>query len=154
MAERMSKICPKCSSEAVEILRHNGIHYGDYRCPNCNRHLGFIPTPGDGSSKRPRKSKPLVDRYSRGVCELCRRAQSDLPKGQTLEAHHIIEVEEGGGDERGNVTIVCTPCHRLIHHQRTYIGGGRATYAGNLDERETPTMTNTNGAKRDDAPWS
>ena len=35
-----------------------------------------------------------------------------------LEAHHIIEVQNGGADERDNIQIVCKECHSKIHRTR------------------------------------
>jgi 5-methylcytosine-specific restriction endonuclease McrA len=35
-----------------------------------------------------------------------------------LEAHHIIEVKDGGLDERDNIMIACKECHSGIHRIR------------------------------------
>lgn len=51
---------------------------------------------------------------------MCRREELPLP--EVLEAHHVVEVQEGGSDERDNLWIVCTACHSMIHYLRTYLG--------------------------------
>jgi len=63
-----------------------------------------------------------VHKYSDGFCELCLLKPDELPPGQTLEAHHIIEVQDGGSADRENIWIVCTKCARLIHWMRTHAG--------------------------------
>ena len=78
--------------------------------------------------------RSLVTRYSKGWCELCQRWGSVLPGPEVLEAHHVTAVEDSGNDTRSNVWILCTPCHRLVHHLRTYLGHYHPTAPARLEE--------------------
>ena len=104
------------------VPRTSGVHYADKRCDSCGRHLGFVPKPDSDPTKysRPKSHQQLVEKFSNGFCELCLAKVEDLPKGQSMEAHHIIEFKDGGKSDRENIWIVCTGCHRLIHWRRTY----------------------------------
>ena len=116
----LSKVCGCGSSEKIETPRQD-MHYSDIRCRSCGFHFGF----GTDPEKKPKSRKgqaDLVKKYSKGFCEICLRTKQDLPLPEVLEAHHIIEVARGGDDEAENIQICCTPCHRWIHHQRTYLG--------------------------------
>ena len=120
-------VCPEClSPNLVEVISPNrGGHYGKLVCRNCNdRFIKWLPKPKEAKTPDPRSevSKKLVTKYSQGFCEICLRCDRDLPKPQTLEGHHIIQVKDGGTDDNSNIQIVCTACHRLIHWQRTYMG--------------------------------
>ena len=123
--------CKKCGPvQAVFQECSNGPHKAKFLCPKCNSFLRWIGSAdiarikGNQPSKevRRRETEKLVNRYSKGFCELCLRAKNQLPGTQTLEAHHVIEVQDGGSDERNNIWIVCTSCHKFVHHQRTYLG--------------------------------
>ena len=46
---------------------------------------------------------------------------------QSLEVHHIVPRARGGGNDPGNLTILCSACHQLIHvkpEARTALAGG------------------------------
>jgi hypothetical protein len=45
---------------------------------------------------------------SRGLCNLCHRTTID-------EIHHIIPVEEGGGNDYDNLICLCGSCHSKLH---------------------------------------
>lgn len=32
-----------------------------------------------------------------------------------IDIHHIVEVSEGGGNEPGNLLVLCPTCHALFH---------------------------------------
>lgn len=117
--------CPHCKTAGPHPmkLRPAGLHYADVRCAKCNGHF-FEPKPdGDPTKyKRPASHTDLVKKFSRGFCEMCLKKLEELPKGQTLEAQHVVEFQDGGPSERENIWIVCTGCHKLIHWQRTYHG--------------------------------
>lgn len=118
------KPCPECDcvDHLLLIADWPGGHYAKVSCGACGRFIKWQGKPKEQKAKRPSAQKKLVKRYSRGFCEICLRTESQIPRPQTLEAHHIIPVEQGGDDERENVQICCTACHRLIHWQRTYTG--------------------------------
>lgn len=35
-----------------------------------------------------------------------------------LNAHHIVEVDQGGDDSQDNLMILCDECHRECHRRR------------------------------------
>lgn len=115
--------CRFCGSDRAKRIYgpHPGGHYAKIECLDCQRFLKWEGKPENKPNKRKNQAK-LLDRYSKGFCEICLRPVEHIPFPQVLEAHHIIQVEDGGGDERENIQIVCTPCHKWIHHQRTYYG--------------------------------
>lgn len=122
--------CRHCGSRSLREVPgpHRAGHYARADCSECGRFVRWLPKPQEG--KRRRKGQAaLLRRYSNEHCELCMRKSGDLPLPQVLEAHHVVEVKDGGTDERENVWVVCTHCHRLIHHFRTYMGHYRNSAA-------------------------
>ena len=122
----MADTCPNCGAEykpEIEI-QELGVHYAKEKCAACHRFRRWIPKPSTDTTKykRPKAHTDLVKKYSRGFCELCLVNAANLPKGQTLEAQHVIEYQDGGEPTRENIWIVCTACHRFVHWIRTYRG--------------------------------
>ncbi len=122
--ERVVRRCPHCATDTEQEVRvrESGKHYADAICCDCGKHAGFPPKPDSDPTKykRPSAHKDLVRKYSKGFCEMCLCKANDLPKGQTLEAQHVQEFQDGGSERRENIWIICTGCHRLIHWVRTY----------------------------------
>lgn len=104
------------------ILSTGGVHYARVECPTCNGFQRWLPKPESDPTKyrRPNSHRDLVKAFSKGYCELCLRKKENLPKGQTIEAQHVLEFQDGGSSERENIWILCTACHRLVHWVRTY----------------------------------
>lgn len=120
--------CPDVDCGSNQMFRlignHRGGHYARIECASCKRFIKWEGKPKELKAVDPRSevSKKLVARYSQGFCELCLRRKEDLPEPQTLEGHHKVQVSQGGTDDRENLWILCTACHRWIHWQRTYTG--------------------------------
>ncbi|MBA7685518.1 hypothetical protein ES703_93943 [subsurface metagenome] len=122
--------CPGCgATESVKRIRTDGVHYASLHCGRCGRWLAWLPKPCVGKKWRPGRHRELVRKYSRGYCELCLRKAEELPGGQTLEGHHVRELQHGGSDARDNVTILCSACHRLVHWVRTWVVGRDPLYS-------------------------
>ena len=122
-ASRLGERCPNCSSTELGVRRRPDTpHWGELICGYCAHHFYWLPKPESEKTKRPASHRDLVHKYSDGFCELCLLRPEQLPPGQTLEAHHIIEVQDGGSADRENIWIVCTKCARLIHWMRTHAG--------------------------------
>lgn len=125
----MTEHCETCRNckhpgpHTVEV-QTSGVHYAKIECINCRRFIRWLSKPESDPTKykRPNAHKDLVSKFSNGFCEMCLRDQNNLPKGQTLEAQHVIEFQDGGSEKRENIWIVCTACHRWIHWIRTYHG--------------------------------
>lgn len=130
--------CRFCGHEGYVhvVAMDSGPHYAKAYCQACERFLGWISKPDSDKSRRPAAHRELVAKYGDRLhrlygdrlpvelgerfCELCLRNESKLPKNQTLEAHHIIEYQDGGTNDSEAIQIVCTRCHKLIHWLRTY----------------------------------
>jgi hypothetical protein len=115
--------CRYCNGDRAKRIYgpHPGGHFAKIVCLDCDRFQKWEGKPESRTGKRRDQAK-LLDRFSKGFCEICLRKTEHIPLPQTLEAHHIIPVEDGGSDTADNIQIVCTPCHKWIHHQRTYFG--------------------------------
>lgn len=128
--------CPHCHDPGPHpmTLRPTGVHYADVRCCKCGKHF-FQGKPDDDVTKykRPKAHADLVNKFSRGYCELCGFEQVNLPRGETLTAHHVARFAEGGPATRENTWIVCSACHSLIEHQRTYRGKLHRVVAADLE---------------------
>jgi 5-methylcytosine-specific restriction endonuclease McrA len=124
--QNQSKSCPSCGCTVFKeiIGPQPGGHHGKVVCSQCDRYIKWIPKPSDQKAPDPRAevSKKIVQKYSQGFCEICLKTETQIQLPWVLEAHHIIPVEKGGGDDADNIQICCTACHRLIHWQRNYNG--------------------------------
>jgi 5-methylcytosine-specific restriction endonuclease McrA len=124
--------CSQCGLKTEAVLEETPhlTHYGKLVCGTCGRFHRWVGKPDSDSSKyrRPKQHRDLVDKYSRGFCELCLKSESELQPGVTIESHHVVEFSDGGSHERDNVWILCTACHRQVHWARRYYG--RSTPVG------------------------
>jgi 5-methylcytosine-specific restriction endonuclease McrA len=80
---------------------HPGGHYCKVTCVKCRRFIKWEGKPKD-------------------YCELCLSMKEDLVLPDTLEIHHVLEVQHGGSDDPENLQTLCTGCHRMVHWRRTY----------------------------------
>jgi hypothetical protein len=121
MLSRDIMVCHKCkSSEFIKVWHEHRQQYARI-CKICNTQKGTYPKEND-KYKRPKNHTELVKKKGIEFCELCLRKKDELPPPKTLEGHHIVEYQDGGTDDVSNIMVVCTPCHKYIHHQRTYLG--------------------------------
>ena len=136
MTFEVNQACPRCGDQGPHAAerRTNGTHYADCRCAKCGQHW-FPPKPETDVTKykRPKSHAELVNKFSRGFCELCGFKSEELPRSETLHAHHVEAYAEGGEPTRENTWIVCTACHSLIEHQRTYRGKLRRVIVADLE---------------------
>ena len=114
--------CLKCGHESPFRLRPDTQHHGEIRCP-VHGHM-WIPKPQELKTPRRKVNRDLfnlVPQDMRDYCWLCLRNRAALKQLRPmlpLEAHHIIEVKDGGLDERDNIMIACKECHSGIHRIR------------------------------------
>ena len=114
--------CPKCGQELPFRLRDDVQHYGDVICPTHGHSWISKPselkTPRRKGNREFRETAPL---HMQGYCWICLRNCEFLKSLRPMvpmEGHHIIEVQDGGGDDRDNLLIACKECHSTIHHIR------------------------------------
>lgn len=115
------KYCNRCQAEvqtAVQVLSQ-GPHWAKETCTNCGRFVGFLQKPKNRNKRVKGKHKPSTLDISH--CQMCLRPSTRLGSRGILEIHHVTEIQAGGEDTPQNIWVVCTSCHRLIHHQRTYL---------------------------------
>jgi 5-methylcytosine-specific restriction endonuclease McrA len=100
----------------------NDMHGYALECPECGRFARWSgkQKPVKANGKRTLSTNWPVSRLGIHYCQLCNRNRKQLGKGEALEAHHVIEIESGGKDTPDNIWVVCTACHKHIHHVRTY----------------------------------
>jgi endogenous inhibitor of DNA gyrase (YacG/DUF329 family) len=114
--------CPKCGQPSPFKLRPDTQHHGEVRCA-VHGHA-WIAKPPELKTPR-RKVNPdlfkLVSESMRDYCWDCLRSRAllkSLRPTVPFQAHHIIEVKNGGLDERDNIQIVCAECHAEKHRKR------------------------------------
>lgn len=126
-----NETCRHCQHPGPHVVevQTTGVHHAKVECAKCRRFLRWLSKPDSDPTKykRPQTHRDLVSKFSNGFCEMCLRDKNELPKGQTLEAQHVIEFQDGGSEKRENIWIVCTACHRIIHWLRTYVGKNNIT---------------------------
>lgn len=120
------KQCKRCG-QLVEPITHgeiNDVHGYKLHCPKCGLFVGWSgkrQAIKDEVGGRQRSSQWTAKRLNQDFCQMCMRNKDFLGKGERLEVHHVLPVNENGEDTPDNIWIVCTACHRLIHHQRIYL---------------------------------
>ena len=120
--------CNHCRADVetvVEVLSSSP-HYGKETCVICGRFTAFTKKPENNQKREKGKYKPIDLGISN--CQLCQRQGHRLGSRGVLEIHHVIEIQHGGQDIPGNIWVLCTSCHKLIHHQRTYLNSHMKGY--------------------------
>lgn len=120
-----SKQCRNCGLvEPVTYGEVNDVHGFKLHCPHCGSYVGWgglTQAVKNGNGERVRSSQWTAKRLNAVHCEMCQRRKDFLGKGERLEVHHVIQIDQGGEDTPDNIWILCTACHRIVHHQRTYL---------------------------------
>lgn len=113
--------CKRCNDEVDGIVkpRPDTPHAAEVRCGNCGAFIQWLKKEVN-KDKRP-KNRLLPRDLGIDYCQMCRRHEARLGKHEVLHSHHVIEIQEGGPDIRDNIWVLCTPCHLVVHHQRTYL---------------------------------
>lgn len=117
--------CRACSFEGQPITGKTNVMHGyALYCPQCNMFWGWsgrkkVMHDEDGNRKFSTQWPPK--RIGIDFCQSCLRTEDQLGDGECLESHHIIEIKDGGEDNPQNIWVVCTACHKMIHHRRTYL---------------------------------
>ena len=118
--------CKRCGWEGQPVTKGapNEIHGHRLVCPDCGAFLawgGKVKQIKDKSGLRQVSTQWTSKRLGIDECQLCRRSRELVEAcNDSLEAHHLRPISEGGADEPYNILIVCTPCHKQIHHNQTY----------------------------------
>jgi len=106
-----------CGSLDIRETHFSEIHGHRYVCNDC----GYTCWGGKlknkvAIEKRPPCPSPLDLNIQ--YCQMCLLEIENLGYSEALDTHHIDDNPQN--NERLNLQVVCTSCHKLIHHQRTY----------------------------------
>lgn len=113
-----------CGSNETEIVPQlDGPHHAKELCAECGAFVRWVSKPRGENDKAGREvSGRVAKRLSNGRCDICRRPFDAIPGPTSVEGHHIVPVNEGGEDAEANILVLCTMCHKHVHHVRTYMG--------------------------------
>lgn len=107
-----------CNEETIIPGPHPGGHAARANCAACGRLVRWVAKEDSERIKRPAAHRDLAKKYGKGLCSMCGKTQEKLPANQAFEAHHIVAFEKGGTNDRDNIVVICTACHKLIHWLR------------------------------------
>lgn len=122
LAAAQCKRCGHIGASMTVVLGEAGPHFAKVNCKECGAFIEWVSYPVAAPKNDRRKSrKRLRDLGDR--CEICLRHRDDLPTGEKLEAHHVLEVvADDGKDDRENLRAYCSACHAMVNWIRTYFG--------------------------------
>jgi len=122
------------TSYAIGAPRGASVRVHVHRCPDCER-TTVATSRGDLELGRAEREKVACDaqviepgKRSRAIIPPARREEVLARDGHRcqapgcqntrfLEVHHIKPRAKGGGNEAGNLTTLCSACHRLWHER-------------------------------------
>ena len=134
------RTCQHCSETVTPIKRRgdpHDLHGHRMDCPACGKFMGWGGRKKEATINGNRQFSTQWPPSRLGIdhCQMCERKAHHLGEGK-LNSHHVVEIAKGGEDEPDNIWVVCTSCHRLIHHQRTYINQHVASHIEALEALE------------------
>lgn len=120
--------CHHCGHEGKPTAtgKVDPVHGYALHCTLCSGWLGWggkSKQLKDAEGKRVETSIWSAKRLGIDTCQYCRRTKDTLGDRERLEVHHVVPVDEGGDDKLENIWVVCTSCHKEIHHRRVYFVG-------------------------------
>lgn len=126
--------CRRCRKEVVPYLnpRPDTPHYAEYKCPDCQGFINWVAKPDNQKKldKRP-NGCPTPEDLDIEICQVCLRPREWLGQNETLETHHIDD--EPTHNDRLNLLVVCTACHKFINWIRIYFNKHlQGMYEGDL----------------------
>jgi len=120
--------CKKCG--IVEKPYTNGqsnpVHGYKVYCHACHTWLGWSGKTKqlkNEDGERQISSQWTAKRLQIDTCQCCLRSLEKLGDNESLEIHHVVPVKDGGSDKLDNIWILCTTCHKEVHHRRVYFNG-------------------------------
>ena len=117
--------CKQCGKKVEPVSNGdvNPTHGYKLFCPECNTCIGWggkAQPVKNSNGERERSSQWSAKRLGANTCQICLRHKDHLGAGR-LEVHHVTPIEKDGQDTPDNIHILCTSCHREVHHRRTYL---------------------------------
>ena len=115
----MKGICRYCGEVETWVReRPDTVHGYEVCCKECNLHIAWAGKPESREKIIKRPSCKTPDELEIDWCQLCLLPKHTLGAYETLHTHHIDDNPQN--NDRLNIMVVCTSCHKLIEHQRTY----------------------------------
>jgi 5-methylcytosine-specific restriction endonuclease McrA len=121
------KVCSRCKVEILHKFkpRPDTMHAGELRCSKCGTFWGWrskLPEERtNGGAQRRNSSTYSPSSLDCRTCQMCLRPRKMLGIKETLLIHHVKEIQDGGDDIPSNIWVLCSSCHGLVHHMRTYL---------------------------------
>ena len=123
--------CKRCGQNDALFLRltQDGPHYGRIECVACNdAFVDWAPRPTPRPKQQDRRKSQLDALRAHYhpeplYCMVCLRDERTFPAGVWLEAHHILEHQDGGTNDITNLQALCNECHSLVHWRRKTVAG-------------------------------
>jgi hypothetical protein len=124
-AELAAAECKRCGhigGSMTVVLGESGPHFARVDCKGCGAFIDWVSYPV-GAPKTDRRRSRRQLRHLGDRCEICLRHRDDLPAGETLQVHHVLEVvADQGQDDPTNLRVYCSACHSMVNWIRTYFG--------------------------------
>lgn len=124
------RACPRCGEtrDLRLIILEGGMHYGKIVCDACDEHfVTWAPKPDKPKRTRPPGNHLATIKAAWDgeplYCTICLRDERYLPTNAWMEAHHVLEYQDGGTDSPTNLIPVCNECHQLVHWRRRTVHG-------------------------------
>lgn len=123
-----SMTCKKCGLVAKPYTNGQAHEVHGYKlfCAACNTWIGWSGKTKALKNERGERqisSQWTAKRLQVEACQSCLRTLDRLGDNENLEIHHVIPVKDGGPDTLANIWVICTTCHKEIHHRRVYFNG-------------------------------
>lgn len=124
--------CKHCGANDALFLRlmNDGQHYGRIECTACDdAFVTWAPKPANTRPRATDRRKSQLDALRAHYnpeplyCLICLRDERLFPTGVWLEAHHVLEHQDGGSDHPSNLQALCNECHALVHWRRKTAAG-------------------------------
>ena len=147
--------CPTCGAVGKPYTdgQSHAAHGYKLFCSSCRRWLGWSgKTKQIRTEEGERKASSQWSAKRLGItqCQSCLRTLERLGDNEALEVHHVVPIKDGGQDKLENIWVVCTTCHKEIHHRRVYFNGHMEKFfkAYLAVQRMNETRGNANGTHR------
>jgi hypothetical protein len=108
-----------CGSENIEQTSFSEIHGFFYICRDC----GYTCWGGKSKNRVKNEKRPPCPSPADleiDYCEMCQIPKEHLMHGETLETHH--RNGDATNNDPGNLSVLCSACHSMVHHTRIYRG--------------------------------
>src|SRR5947208_2650348 len=99
-AELAAKQCKACRHIGAKMTFTftEGPHFARLNCGGCLAFIEWVSMPDAPAKRERRKSRMKLDDLGEH-CEICLRHRDELPPGDELRVHHVLEVAADDGSD-------------------------------------------------------